>query len=117
MFFGMPETKFIGERPSTLPASSDQNLEKTGTEHNEKFDGPDGASVVNTQETVGKQSYVSSLRLWTRGDPHVSLKKAFLRPFVLVAYPTVLWSSIIYGLALGWNVILGASVAQLFAPP
>ena len=34
-----------------------------------------------------------------------------------MTYPTVLWSSLIYGLSLGWNVILGVSVAQLFAPP
>ncbi|OCL07711.1 hypothetical protein AOQ84DRAFT_294576, partial [Glonium stellatum] len=47
----------------------------------------------------------------------VSLRKSFLRPFILMAYPTVLWSCVIYGVALGWNVIPGATVAQLFAPP
>jgi hypothetical protein len=27
------------------------------------------------------------------------------------------WSCFVYGLALSWNVILGATVAQLFSPP
>jgi len=31
--------------------------------------------------------------------------------------PTVLWASLVYGMALTWNVILALSIAQLFAPP
>lgn len=45
----------------------------------------------------------------------MSLRSAFLRPFILVTYPTVLWACLVYGASLGWNVILGATVAQLFA--
>ncbi|KAJ9668701.1 hypothetical protein H2201_001344 [Coniosporium apollinis] len=119
MFFFMPETKFIGARPTILPASSDQNLEKAGaTKHIESPEDSNTAGITDDPHEMVKQgSYVQSLAFWGRSDPEVSLRKTFLRPFVLVAYPTIVWSCVIYGFALGWNVILGATVAQLFAPP
>ncbi|KAG4412730.1 hypothetical protein IFR04_014127 [Cadophora malorum] len=105
LIFAMPETKFIGNRPQIKApqASSD-----------EKRSCNDRASV---QSQVPKKSYFQSLAFCPVVDHSVSLRKTFLRPFVLMSYPTVLWSSIVYGMSLGWNVVLGASVAQLFAPP
>jgi MFS family permease len=111
MFFFMPETKFTGSRPTVRIMSDEQGHdEKTVSgEHIEAIEDDDFAPE--------KGSYLKSLSFWPKGDPNVSLRKAFLAPFVLLAYPTILWSCLIYGFALGWNVILGASVAQLFAPP
>ncbi|KAF4762342.1 hypothetical protein HAV15_005370 [Penicillium sp. str.  len=102
MFFFMPETKFCGPRPdpfqpTTVNADKDQVL-------------------VQKSSAVPKKTFVQELKFWNSGDPDVNLLHVFLRPFVLLAYPTVLWSCCIYGMALSWNVILGASVAQLFAP-
>lgn len=123
IFFFMPETKYIGSRPSILPAETTRNSEtpswKPGA--NEAFEETKSSGIKNVDDEVGdtvpKKTYVQSLAFWSAGDPEVSLLKAFLRPFVLLAYPTVIWSCVIYGFALGWNVILGATVAQLFAPP
>lgn len=119
LIFAMPETKFIGARPQIQPSrlSSDEKVEtgnsKTEFTHFERASN-DGGSV---QSQVSKKSYLQSLAFCPVIDHSVSLRKTFLRPFVLMTYPTVLWSSIVYGMSLGWNVILGASVAQLFAPP
>lgn len=63
-----------------------------------------------------KRSFARDLALWSKPDPNVSLLKTFLRPFVLVTYPIVLWACLVYGMSLGWNVVLGATVAQLFVP-
>ncbi len=105
MFFGMPETKYTGERPSIIASSSDVPREKSGSLH------------VEIAETKPKRRYVGELAFWGSSDPDVKLWKVFLRPFVLLAYPTVLWACLVYGMALSWNVILGATTAQLFAPP
>lgn len=108
MFFFMPETKFTGTRPSVIVAAAakgDQVIEK----------GPAHVEVVDS--TQKKRSYISELAPWGHADPNVNLWKIFLRPFVLLAYPTVVWSCIVYGMALSWNVILGSTTAQLFAPP
>ena len=105
MFFGMPETKFSGERPSTMVSGPDEIPGKSKPLH------------VEIAETTKKGSYIRELAFWGSPDPNVRLWRVFLRPFVLLAYPTVLWACLVYGMALSWNVILGATTAQLFAPP
>lgn len=103
MFFFMPETKFYGPRPDPFQTTT-VNADK-------------GQVLVEESSAVPQKTFVQELKFWNIGDPNVNLLHVFLRPFVLLAYPTVLWSCCIYGIALSWNVILGASVAQLFAPP
>lgn len=118
LVFAMPETKFAGSRPRITAGSVDEQIP---SRHNSKteFDQIDRTSATSgsVASLIPKKSYLQSLAFCSHSDPNVSLRKTFLRPFVLMTYPTVLWSSFIYGLSLGWNVILGASVAQLFAPP
>ncbi|KAJ5183081.1 hypothetical protein N7492_000697 [Penicillium capsulatum] len=106
MFFYMPETKFTGRRP--VISHSDRG---------EANPGKDGVIVENPTDSIPRKTWLEEMKFWSRGDPDVNLLHVFLRPFVLLAYPTVVWSCCVYGLALSWNVILGAIVAQLFAPP
>ncbi|KAL4954657.1 major facilitator superfamily domain-containing protein [Aspergillus filifer] len=108
MFFFMPETKFTGPRPDPFAVNNTASV--TSSEQKDQV-------FVEESNPVAKKTYAQELKFWSSGDPSVNLKHIFLRPFVLLAYPTVLWSCFIYGLALSWNVILGATVAQLFAPP
>ena len=37
-----------------------------------------------------------------------------VRPFILFAYPAVLWSSLVYSLAVGWLIVLSESVAHVY---
>jgi MFS family permease len=119
LIFSMPETKFNGARP---------RITIHGKEKDEKVSTDDASKInvnylENTSEApaeapkIPQRTYLQSISFCPSIDHSVSLPKTFLRPFVLMAYPTVLWSSVIYGLSLGWNVVLGVSVAQLFAPP
>lgn len=119
LIFFMPETKFTGIRPQIMGEQITNQPEevqpdvKTEVDQIERSsDGNDSTPEFNIQQ----KSYWKSLAFCPGVDHNVSLKKTFLRPFVSMTYPTVIWSSLIYGLSLGWNVILGASVAQLFAP-
>lgn len=125
LLFFMPETKFTGPRPSILPPAIDDaavdriqvpsnSSEKATSDH---FEEPIISIAMNDTASIPKKSYLSSLAFCTGVDHTVNLRKTFFRPFILMTYPTVLWSSTIYGLSLGWNVILGICVAQLFAPP
>jgi MFS family permease len=109
MFFFMPETKYTGQRPDIFQDSMTIDGKSDGK--------PEQIHVEEAPNTIPSKTWVEELKFWSRGDPEINLWHIFLRPFVLLAYPTVVWSCFIYGLALSWNVILGASVAQLFAPP
>jgi hypothetical protein len=115
MFFFMPETKFSGARPSIYLPTSDSTkeegehkIEDVAITTNENSDGHPAAPL--------KRSYLRELALWEAPDPNESFRNLLLRPFVLLAYPTVLWACLVYGMSLGWNVIIGATVAQLFEP-
>lgn len=117
MVFGMPETKFMGDRPVIIPRSA-LNSEKTAV--NDKGQATYCENALSNAEAVEqskKRSWLQNVVRLPRSDPDVNIVHAFLRPFVLMVYPTVLWSCLIYGMALGWNVIIGCLLAQLFAPP
>ena len=40
--------------------------------------------------------------------------KVAIRPFILYAYPAVLWSSIVYACSIGWLIVLSESVAVVY---
>ena len=46
-----------------------------------------------------------------------SFFKVMLRPFILFAYPAVLWSSVVYACAVGWLIVLSESVAEIYRKP
>lgn len=37
-----------------------------------------------------------------------------LRPFILYAYPAILWSTLVYSLSIGWLIVLSESVAYVY---
>jgi MFS family permease len=124
MFFFMPETKFTGTRPSLVADEGPYRYSKKLEMDMEVIENIGQEKTNESNEThkdaaaqIPVKGYVRELKPWGTNDPNVNLRKTFLRPFILMAYPTVLWSCLIYGFALGWNVILGATTAQLFAPP
>ena len=40
--------------------------------------------------------------------------KVAIRPFILFAYPAVLWSSVVYACSVGWLIVLSESVAVVY---
>lgn len=115
MIFLMPETIFEGHRPIIVSVPGhDSKREEEGKYSSEHIETDERVSEESL--TVTKQTYMQDLfRVTLNKD--VNLWTLFKRPFILIAYPTVLWSSLVYGMSLSWNVILGIMIAQLFSPP
>ncbi|RDW92263.1 hypothetical protein BP5796_01657 [Coleophoma crateriformis] len=115
VIFFMPETAYFGVRPviSLTAPEVDSTDEKTSATTSQGI----VAAIEESAIDVPRTTYFETLKPWGIVNPHVSLKKCFLRPFVLLAYPTILWASLVYGMSLAWNVILALTIAQLFAPP
>ncbi|KAK4504729.1 hypothetical protein PRZ48_002691 [Zasmidium cellare] len=80
MFFGMPETKYIGTRASTMAPEQTLYAKGETTEYRQEI----GAESNAATNSVPCQSYASTLKLWGKSDPSVSLGRAFLRPFLVV---------------------------------
>lgn len=43
--------------------------------------------------------------------------KVMIRPFILFAYPAVLWSSVVYACSIGWLIVVSESMAMIYRNP
>lgn len=61
-----------------------------------------------------KIPYLQLLKVWNGRIAHDKWTKVAVRPFILFAYPAVLWSSVVYALSVGWLIVLSESVAVVY---
>lgn len=64
--------------------------------------------------TAPAKTYRQSLKPWNGRLAKDKWIKVMVRPFILFAYPAVLWSSLVYALAVGWLIVLSESVAHIY---
>ncbi|OAA75584.1 Major facilitator superfamily domain, general substrate transporter [Akanthomyces lecanii RCEF 1005] len=63
------------------------------------------------------QSFVQQLKPYhgrLNGD---KWHKVLLRPFVLFAYPAVLWSAVVYACSIGWLIVISETMAIIYRNP
>jgi Major Facilitator Superfamily len=60
------------------------------------------------------KSYLHSLNPFPGRLSHDNWFKIALRPFILFAYPAVLWSALVYALSIGWLIVLSESVSVIY---
>ncbi|KAL9608556.1 MAG: hypothetical protein Q9167_006617 [Letrouitia subvulpina] len=87
---------------------------------------PVTATMSEKQSTPGVQPYTSylrnqpaktfaqTLRPWNGRLRHENWLKVAIRPFVLFAFPSILWSSLVYSLSIGWLIVLSESVSEIY---
>ncbi|KAJ6151523.1 hypothetical protein N7470_007120 [Penicillium chermesinum] len=61
-----------------------------------------------------KVPYLSLLRVWNGRIVQDNWLKVAVRPFVLFAYPSVLWSAVVYALSVGWLIVISESVSKIY---
>ncbi|KAJ5994056.1 hypothetical protein N7451_009780 [Penicillium sp. IBT 35674x] len=61
-----------------------------------------------------KVPYVQRLKVWNGRIARDKWLKIAVRPFILYAYPSVLWSAVIYALSVGWLIVISESVSKIF---
>ena len=64
--------------------------------------------------TAPPKSFVETLRPWNGKLRNENWFLVALRPFVLFAYPSILWSALIYSLSIGWLIVLSESVSTIY---
>ncbi|KAF2230319.1 MFS general substrate transporter [Viridothelium virens] len=76
---------------------------------------PDG-SIPYTTQLRGQppKSYVQTLRPFSGRLSRDKWWKAAIRPFILFAYPSVLWSAMVYALSVGWLIVLSESITTIY---
>ncbi|KAJ4357450.1 uncharacterized protein N0V89_002025 [Didymosphaeria variabile] len=130
-YFGTIPDTISPDEASThtpVPSAIKRDLEKQqphpdiDLEHpaTESYTDPDHVSMVSSihytdfYREAPQKSYVQSLKPWNGRLVKDKWHKVMLRPFILLAYPAVLWSSMVYALAVGWLIILSESMAEIY---
>ena len=65
-------------------------------------------------QTQPPRSFAQTLKPWNGRLRHDSWFRVAVRPFILFAYPAILWSTVVYSLSVGWLIVLSESVAGIF---
>lgn len=73
-----------------------------------------GMHYTNRLRDRGKIPYVQQLKVWNGRITHENWLKIAVRPFILFAYPSVLWSAVVYALSVGWLIVLSESVSVVY---
>lgn len=60
------------------------------------------------------KTFVQTLRPYAGRLNHDNWFRVALRPFILFAYPAILWSATVYALSVGWLIVLSESVSAVY---
>jgi hypothetical protein len=64
--------------------------------------------------TSPPKTYLQTLLPYSGRLSHDNWFRVMLRPFVLFAYPSILWSTLVYSLSVGWLIVISESVATIY---
>ncbi|KAI9742050.1 MAG: hypothetical protein M1834_000440 [Cirrosporium novae-zelandiae] len=60
------------------------------------------------------KTFVQTLKPWNGFLHRENWFKVAMRPFILFAYPAVLWSTLVYSLSIGWLIVLSEAMSTIF---
>lgn len=63
------------------------------------------------------QSFVQQLKIYNGRLNKDKWVKVLMRPFILFAYPAVLWSSVVYACSIGWLIVISETMAMIYRDP
>jgi len=65
-------------------------------------------------QTRPPKTFVQALTPWNGRLSKCNWLLVMIRPFILFAYPSILWSAVVYSLSIGWLIVLSESVAEVY---
>jgi len=68
-------------------------------------------------KTQPPKTFAQTLKPWNGRLRHDRWLHVAFRPFILFAYPSVLWSTMVYSLSVGWLIVLSESVSSIYRSP
>jgi len=98
-----PEKQAGGEHLSSNPESDTDHVSEQFSIH-----------YTDYYRDAPAKSYRESLKPFNGRLVKDKWIRVAIRPFILFAYPAVLWSSLVYALAVGWLIVLSESVAHIY---
>ncbi|EXM00503.1 putative MFS transporter [Fusarium oxysporum II5] len=114
--------KISSEGAAPSPTENEKNGEPSGSD---KQPDPETASPNYpvpsnyTQDLRQKpaQSFVQHMKVFNGRLNNDNWFKVMIRPFILLVYPAVLWSAIMYSCSIGWLIVLAETMAMIYRDP
>jgi len=78
---------------------------------------PGGIRYTQYYRAAPPKTYLDTIKPWAGRMSSDNWFKVALRPFILYAYPSILWSSVVYALSVGWLIVLSESVSTIYESP
>lgn len=75
---------------------------------------PGSQRYTSFLRTQPPKSFKQTLKPWNGRLRHENWFLVALRPFILFAYPAILWSTLVYSLSIGWLIVLSESVSTVY---
>lgn len=72
------------------------------------------AHYTNRLRERGPIPFASYLRPWPGRITHDQWHRVAARPFILFAYPAILWSTVVYALSVGWLIVMSELVSHIY---
>jgi hypothetical protein len=94
--------------------------EKSGEMNNDRgasspLEQPPPALVyTNSLRNRPRLTFIQTLKPYNGRLSQDSWFRVAVRPFILFAYPAVLWSAVVYSCSIGWLIVLSESVAVIY---
>ena len=121
----------------STPTNMDSSGHSAGEAQNSRSNTPTRPSLLRASSTVSSlfaagvrltgaqrytrdlrqrpaKSFTQTLRPWNGRICDDKWFLVALRPFILFAYPAILWSTLVYSLSIGWLIVLSESVSYVY---
>lgn len=100
------------DKPSSELPESDAHSHHSSS--HERPNEPVASKYTEYYRAAPAKTYWQTLRPFSGRLCHDNWLRVAFRPFVLYAYPAILWSSVVYSLSVGWLIVLSESVSSIY---
>jgi hypothetical protein len=99
--------------PTDLEAAT-PSINRIPTETEHPIDAKSPNPYTEFHRAQPPKTFRQQLRPWSGRLSKDNWFRVAARPFILFAYPSILWSTLIYSLSIGWLIVLSESVATIY---
>ncbi|KAJ4248906.1 hypothetical protein NW757_008020 [Fusarium falciforme] len=103
-----------GSESNVASFKSGPNLESEKMDTSRLRGPPKVQAYTHNLRQQPPKTFTQQLRPWHGRLNHDSWLKVMVRPFILFAYPAVLWSSAVYACSVGWLIVISESIAMIY---
>ncbi|KAI4954884.1 hypothetical protein J4E86_006194 [Alternaria arbusti] len=116
IIFFMPESAYRRHDVINIDTSS-KNVESDAVEKEKSAERVEDYAVQSSVSSEAPYPYVKTLMPWSGYWDHVSFWRTFLRPFVVIMSPVVMWATLLFTICVSWLVLISITLSQIFSAP